>query len=89
VHGDNGGRVELRVLAEPDAWKFEVADEAGGLPQGQEENVFRPFHRGNTRAVGRGLGLAIVAGIAEAHRGSAGVENRPGKGATFWIRVPK
>jgi two-component system, OmpR family, sensor kinase len=89
VHGDNGGRVELRVVAEPAVWKFEVADEAGGVAEGQEENVFRPFHRGKTRAIGRGLGLAIVLGIAEAHRGSAGVENRPGKGATFWIRVPK
>jgi two-component system OmpR family sensor kinase len=89
VHGTNGGRVELRAVAEADVWRFEVADEGGGLPPGQEENVFRPFHRGSTRAVGRGLGLAIVAGIAEAHRGSAGVENRPGEGATFWIRVPK
>jgi two-component system, OmpR family, sensor kinase len=89
VHGDNGGRVELRVVAEGEVWKFEVADEAGGVAPGQEESVFRPFRRGNTRAVGRGLGLAIVTGIAEAHRGSAGVDNRPGDGATFWIRVPK
>jgi two-component system, OmpR family, sensor kinase len=89
VHGDDGARVELRVVAERDVWKFEVADEAGGVPEGQEESLFRPFRRGKTRAVGRGLGLAIVTGIAEAHRGSAGVDNRPGKGATFWIRVPK
>jgi two-component system, OmpR family, sensor kinase len=89
VHGDNGGRVKLRVVAERDVWKFEVADEGGGVPQGQEESLFRPFRRGKTRAVGRGLGLAIVTGIAEAHRGSAGVDNRPGKGATFWIRVPR
>jgi two-component system OmpR family sensor kinase len=89
VHGDGGGTVELRVFAEHDAWKFEVADEAGGVPPGQEDNLFRPFHRGKTRAPGRGLGLAIVRGIAEAHGGSAGVDNRPGTGATFWVRVPK
>jgi two-component system, OmpR family, sensor kinase len=89
VHGADGGRVELRVVGERDVWRFEVADEGGGLPEGQEESLFRPFHRGKTRAVGRGLGLAIVLGIAEAHRGSAGVDNRPGKGATFWIKVPK
>jgi two-component system OmpR family sensor kinase len=89
VHGRAEGRVELRVLPEPDAWRFEVADEAGGLPADQEENVFRPFHRGKATPAGRGLGLAIVRGIAEAHRGSAGVDNRPGEGATFWIRVPR
>jgi two-component system, OmpR family, sensor kinase len=88
LHGD-GGRVELRLVGERDTWRFEVADEAGGVPEGQEENLFRPFHRGRTRVAGRGLGLAIVRGIAEAHRGSAGVDNRPGEGATFWIRVPR
>jgi signal transduction histidine kinase len=29
-----------------------------------------------------------VRGIAEAHGGAAGVDNRPGDGATFWIEVP-
>jgi two-component system, OmpR family, sensor kinase len=88
VHGD-GGPIDLRVVAEPEAWRFEVSDEGGGLRPGEEATIFRPFHRGRTRAGGRGLGLAIVKGIAEAHRGAAGVENRPGRGATFWIRVPK
>jgi two-component system, OmpR family, sensor kinase len=88
VHG-NGGSVALRVVAERHEWRFEVADEAGGVPPDQEESLFRPFHRGTTRAAGRGLGLAIVRGIAEAHGGAAGVDNRPGKGATFWVRVPR
>jgi signal transduction histidine kinase len=88
VHGHGDGPVELRVVAERGCWRFEVADEAGGLSPSQEENVFRPFHRGRGSA-GRGLGLAIVHGIAEAHRGSSGVVNRPGEGATFWIRVPR
>jgi two-component system, OmpR family, sensor kinase len=35
------------------------------------------------------LGLAIVRRVAQAHGGSAGVANRPGEGATFWIRVPR
>jgi two-component system, OmpR family, sensor kinase len=89
IHGRGDGRVELRVVPEPDAWRLEVADRAGGLAAGQEDNVFRPFHRGKAIPAGRGLGLAIVRGIAEAHRGSAGVDNRPGEGATFWIRLPR
>jgi two-component system OmpR family sensor kinase len=89
VHGRDDGPVALRVVPEAGAWRFEVADEAGGLLPEQEENVFRPFHRGSATTAGRGLGLAIVRGIAEAHGGSAGVDNRPGEGATFWIRVPR
>jgi signal transduction histidine kinase len=88
AHGRGDARVELRVAREPAAWRFEVADEGGGLPANQEESVFRPFHRGKATPAGRGLGLAIVRGVAEAHGGSAGVDNRPGEGATFWIRVP-
>ena len=88
VHGQGDGPIELRVVPDRAGWRFEVADEAGGVPANQEENLFRPFHRGKASA-GRGLGLAIVLGIAEAHGGSAGVVNRPGEGATFWIRVPR
>jgi signal transduction histidine kinase len=80
--------VELRLARRPGAWRIEVADSGGGIPAGEEERLFRPFNRGRTRSPGSGLGLAIVRGIAEAHGGSAGVDNRPGDGATFWIEVP-
>jgi signal transduction histidine kinase len=89
VHGDNGSPVVLSVIEEGDGWRFEVADEGGGIALEPAERVFQPFSRGRTRAPGSGLGLAIVRTIAEAHGGAAGVVNRPGEGATFWIRVPK
>ena len=87
-HGDGDGPIELRAVSEPDAWRFEVADSGGGLPAGEEERVFLPFQRLNGTSHGQGLGLAIVRGIAEAHGGTAGVDNEPGGGATFWVRVP-
>ncbi|HSJ73697.1 MAG TPA: HAMP domain-containing sensor histidine kinase [Miltoncostaeaceae bacterium] len=87
VHGRGDGPVELRITEGPEAWRFEVADRGGGIPPGEEERLFRPFDRAS-RAPGSGLGLAIVRGIAEAHGGRAGVDNRPGDGATFWITVP-
>jgi signal transduction histidine kinase len=84
-----GSPVTLRVQEEPVAWRFEVADEGDGLPAGQEEVVFQPFHRATSLGPGSGLGLAIVRTIAEAHGGSAGVDNKSGEGATFWLRVPR
>jgi signal transduction histidine kinase len=87
LHARGGAPVELRVAERPGAWRFEVADRGGGIPEGQEERLFAPFTR-SSRAPGSGLGLAIVRGIAEAHGGRAGVDNRPGEGATFWIEVP-
>jgi signal transduction histidine kinase len=89
IHGRNGGPVTLRVLEETGSWRFEVEDHGGGIALEPASRVFQPFSRGRTRAPGSGLGLAIVQTIAEAHHGSVGVVNRPGEGATFWIRVPR
>jgi signal transduction histidine kinase len=89
VHAPNGSPVVLRVREEVGGWRFEVEDEGGGVALEPAESVFQPFSRGRTQAPGSGLGLAIVRTIAEAHGGAAGVVNRPGQGATFWIRLPR
>lgn len=83
-----GGAVTLSARRQPAAWRLEVRDEGGGLPPGRTDDLFEPFRRGGSHAPGTGLGLAIVRAIAEAHGGSAGVDNRPGIGATFWIELP-
>ena len=87
-HAKGDEPVRLRVRAGPSSWRFEVADEGGGLPPGGEQVVFEPFSTGSSPG-GMGLGLSIVRGIARAHGGESGVVNRPGHGATFWIRIPR
>jgi signal transduction histidine kinase len=88
-HARGEAPVWLRVHAEARSWRFEVADEGGGLRPGEEHLVFESFRTGSSPASGTGLGLSIVRGIARAHGGEAGVINRPGRGATFWIRLPR
>jgi signal transduction histidine kinase len=88
VHGPADSPVDLRAHERPGTWRFEVTDHGAGVPEGEEDSVFRPFHRLDATRPGSGLGLAIVRGIAEAHGGLAGVENHPGHGATFWVEVP-
>lgn len=89
VHTEGETPIELHALQRDGSWRFEVADQGGGIPPGEEDLVFQPFHRVNGNRPGSGLGLAIVKGIAEAHGGNAGVDNRPGDGATFWIEIPR
>lgn len=89
VHSSPETRVRLGVREMTDTWRFEVSDEGGGLPPGQEEELFRPFRTASRRSSGTGLGLAIVRAIAEAHGGAAGVDNRPGDGVTFWVTLPR
>jgi signal transduction histidine kinase len=80
--------VHFRTVAGTHAWRFEIADEGGGLPPGTEDDVFQAFFTAK-RSMGSGLGLCVVSGIARAHGGNAGVDNRPGDGATFWIEIPR
>jgi signal transduction histidine kinase len=85
------GQDAVRFSVQPGAasWRFEVADEGGGLPPGDEQAVFEPFSTGSSADGGTGLGLSIVRGIAQAHGGECGVVNQPGRGAAFWIRIPR
>jgi len=65
-----------------------VADDGPGVPEADREAIFRRFWRRDRDSTeGRGLGLAIVSRVAEAHDGSITVEDRPGGGAVFILRL--
>jgi two-component system OmpR family sensor kinase len=87
-HAGEDSPVRFRVELESAGCRFEVADEGGGLAPGEEQVVFEPFKTGSSLKAGTGLGLSIVQAVARAHGGDSGVVNRPGQGATFWIRIP-
>jgi signal transduction histidine kinase len=88
IHGRCTSPVTLSAAPCTGGWRFEVADEGGGVPAGHEDAVFEPFYRASAIPGRPGLGLALVRSVAEAHGGSTGILNRPGVGATFWLRVP-
>lgn len=64
-----------------------VSDSGGGVPAGEEEKIFEEFY--TTKERGTGLGLCIARRIAQEHGGDIVLENRPGEGATFVVRIPK
>ncbi|MFR9793233.1 sensor histidine kinase [Streptomyces sp. MB22_4] len=67
-----------------------VTDGCGGIPEEDLPRVFDTGWRGTdarTPPAGAGLGLAIVRGIVEAHRGRAAVRNIPG-GCRFEVTLP-
>ena len=71
---------------------LEVADTGPGGTAEQAAKVFDRFYRvdkARSRAMGgAGLGLAIVASIAEAHGGQASVKTVVGTGTTFTVAIP-
>jgi len=81
--------IEISASSIEGAVLVEVADRGPGLPPGDEKRIFDKFYRSGTQAVrGAGLGLAICAGIVEAHGGRIWAENRPGGGVTFRFSLP-
>lgn len=65
-----------------------ISDHGLGIPEQDRPRIFERFWRGRAaQGAGAGLGLAIVAQVAEAHGGSVEVEETPGGGATFTLRL--
>ncbi len=69
-----------------------VRDRGLGMPESEQEEIFRKFYRGSaaeaTGIKGTGIGLALVGHIVRAHNGEIVVESSPGQGSTFVIRLP-
>jgi two-component system sensor histidine kinase HydH len=83
----HGEPISIRVFTEQDELKVSVRDHGDGIPKGQEERIFEPFH--TTRTQGVGLGLAVAQRIVELHGGKIGAANHPEGGAVFMISIPK
>lgn len=91
-HTPEGGRVRIEAAPQQDGVLITVADGCGGIPEADLESVFTMGWRGTEARTpaaegGAGLGLAIVRGIVEAHRGRVSVANVAG-GCRFEMRLP-
>jgi signal transduction histidine kinase len=64
----------------------EVRDSGGGIPPELLHNIFNPFF--TTKADGSGLGLPIVHKIITRHYGQVEIDNHPGEGIAFIVKLP-
>ncbi len=69
-----------------------VEDDGPGIPPGELERVFEPFHRlepsRNRETGGTGLGLPIARNIVRAHGGDVVLANRAGGGVKALVILP-
>ncbi len=90
-----GGRIGLKVGVPDgeDAVRFTVWDTGIGIAPENQGKLFRAFTQidsGLSRAQeGTGLGLALVARLAELHGGSVALESEEGKGSRFIVTLPQ
>ena len=87
------GSVVTVLIQSDGAWAgFAVRDSGPGIPESERHKLFKDYGRLSAVPTGgeksTGLGLAISRKIVEAHDGTIGVENIPGRGAEFVVRLP-
>ena len=81
-----GSRRGDRQVERGPAVFLEVTDSGCGMTPDVLEKIFDPFF--TTKFTGRGLGLAVVHGIARGHGGTLRVHSKPGCGSTFRLLLP-
>jgi signal transduction histidine kinase len=85
VHGPPRGGVTVWLERTEETARLSVVDEGSGPDPDSRDQLFERFWRGSDASdrPGSGLGLSIVAAIAERHSGRVAVD-----GSTFTIELP-
>lgn len=88
-----GETIYLKCINEASYIQISVSDHGIGIPDEMKDKVFNMFTDAKrTGTVGEksfGLGLSICKQIIEKHHGKIWFDSKPGKGTTFYIRLPK
>ena len=92
-YSPDGGTVTVGATRREDTVELSVADEGIGIPQADQEQIFRKFYRGSDAelragAGGTGLGLFIARGLVTAMGGRIWVSSREGEGSRFALELP-
>jgi PAS domain S-box-containing protein len=89
--GEDLSEIRIGYKESEEFHTLSVSDDGAGIRDGDYERIFAAFRRGETyKAIeGVGLGLAIVAEIAERHKGRVWAESRKDRWTTFHISIAK
>ncbi|KQY84677.1 hypothetical protein ASD25_06500 [Brevundimonas sp. Root1423] len=87
-----GAVARVKAVSEDGRAIILVEDDGPGLPEGELEAVFEPFHRAersrSRETGGAGLGLTVARQAARAAGGDVTLTNRPGGGLTARLTLP-
>jgi two-component system NtrC family sensor kinase len=67
--------------------RIDISDNGIGIPEEAMPHIFEPFFSTKEKTNGIGLGLAIVHGIIQNHKGKIDVKSERGKGTTISITL--
>lgn len=81
------GEIVVRTRAEDGRNVAEVTDTGAGMSEEVQEKLFRPLFTTKGER-GTGLGLATCYAILRRHGGDIEVKSSPGRGTTFFVKLP-
>ena len=84
----DGGAIVVRTFPVEDDAAIEIADTGIGMSDEVRRRCLEPFFTTKEQR-GTGLGLAMVYGIVQRHRGQLEVASAPGQGTTIRLRLPR
>ncbi len=80
--------VELGNLPAGQYVVLQVKDNGHGIAREHLDRIFEPYFTTRSKNEGTGLGLSVVHGIVQDHRGALRVDSTPGKGSCFYVYLP-
>lgn len=81
------GTLTVETTCDPDKFNITIKDTGVGIPPENMKNIFDPFFSTKKQVKGVGLGLSVVYGIIERHKGKIWVDSEPELGTTFHIEL--
>ncbi|OGG56204.1 MAG: hypothetical protein A3F84_16430 [Candidatus Handelsmanbacteria bacterium RIFCSPLOWO2_12_FULL_64_10] len=81
------GTITLRTRPDGERVVLEVSDTGAGMTEEVRKRCLEPFFTTKGER-GTGMGLAMVYGIVQRHKGEIDIQSEPGRGTTFTLRLP-
>lgn len=82
------GTITISASIDDSTATIRVSDTGIGIPEGEQDRIFKSFEQVDRSYGGAGLGLSITKKMVQLHGGEISVESKEGKGSTFSFTLP-
>ena len=86
-HNTNKTKVTVSAFKNFNSLQIEVSDNGIGIPEEEQQHIFKRFYQINQNQKGSGIGLALLYNIVKQYHGTIEVKSIIGKGTTFIIKL--
>ena len=82
------GKITISTATDSKNLLLSIKDDGMGMSKENKEKIFQPFFTTKPKGVGTGIGLSVVQGIVQNHKGNITVNSEINKGTQFNIAFP-